>query len=121
MGRSLLTVISVLCFVIIVPGQTTNKSRALPQILNLTVPVSEKDLDRAIQDYNVTIVFNPSSSDAYFNRGCLKQSKGDLDGALRDYNRTIDLKHKHAAAFNNRATVYHALGNLDLARADYDS
>ena len=90
MGRSLLAGITVLCIVIVAHGQAT-KNRALPQVLNLTIPVSEKDLDRAIEDYNITIVFNPKSSEAYFNRGCLKQSKGDLHGALSDYNRTIEV------------------------------
>ena len=43
----------------------------------------------AIADYNEVIRINPNYTDAYYNRGVIKNDLGDKKGAIKDYNEAI--------------------------------
>lgn len=47
------------------------------------------DFDRAIEDYDLAIQFNPSYDKPYNNRGVAFQKKGELDRAIKDFNEAI--------------------------------
>ena len=64
------------------------------------------DHDRAIQDYNKAVKFNPNFDQAFFNRGNAYDEKGQFERAIKDYNRAIELKPDYTKAFNNRGISY---------------
>ena len=73
------------------------------------------DLERALKDSNIAVIFHPNSATAFYNRGLLLQARGELERALADYNKAIDIKPRYASAYNNRAGVHYALGHVDEA------
>ncbi len=76
------------------------------------------ELDRAIADYDLAIVFDARVAGAYYNRGVARQRKGDLERALRDYDRAIELSPRHADAHLNRGVIRYGQGQYDEAIAD---
>src|SRR5215471_14387946 len=73
------------------------------------------DLQRALRDYDVAIIFHPNSASAYYNRAVLLQEAGELDKALADYTKAIELKPRYSSAYSSRAAVYYAEGRIDEA------
>jgi lipoprotein NlpI len=57
-------------------------------------------------------------SDAYFNRGLIKEQKGDLNGAIADNTQALNLNPKDARAYCNRGLA--RLGQQDLDGALVD-
>src|SRR5215510_14822411 len=49
--------------------------------------LTKGELDLAIADFNIAIVFEPRSAIAFFNLGRIWEPKGDLDRSLADYSR----------------------------------
>ena len=50
--------------------------------------------DRAIQDYDKALTFNPDLAEAYTNRGLAYAQKANLDRAIKDFSQVIKLKNK---------------------------
>src|ERR1035437_5725205 len=74
--------------------------------------------DRAIQDYNQAIKFNPKYADALFNRGNTYQVKGQYDRAIQNYDQAIKLNPNHAGAYYNRSLAKKQKGDQAGAEAD---
>ena len=81
--------------------------------------VSE-DYNEKIKYYNKAIKFNPDYSDAYINRGLVKNELQDYEGSIEDYNKAIDLDPKCSLAYNNRGYTKHKKGDYEGALADYN-
>src|SRR5512146_2084087 len=82
---------------------------------------SEKgDYDRAIEDYDLAIKFNPSYDKPFNNRGVAYQKKGDYDRAIKDFDEAIKLNPKYGRAFANRAETYQKKNDFERATQDYD-
>ena len=75
--------------------------------------------DKAMQDYEQAIRFDPYNPGASVNRGTLLAKRGDPQAAIMDYNEAIRfLDPKMYQAFFNRALAHRAEGDLDLAERD---
>ncbi len=78
------------------------------------------DYDKAIENYNMAIILNPSFMEAYFNRGLCYYNKKDYDKAIKNYTKAIELDPNNAVIYNNRGDAYYKLQKYDLAIKDYD-
>ncbi len=81
---------------------------------------AQKDLDRAMADYNEAIRLDPKLAVAFSDRGLAFQAQGDHQRAMADFNQAIELDPKLALAYNNRGFEYQIKGDLERALADYD-
>ncbi|MBI4399698.1 AAA family ATPase, partial [Candidatus Micrarchaeota archaeon] len=76
--------------------------------------------DKAIENYNMSIVLNPKFAEAYFNRGLCYYNKKDFDKATEDYNKSADIDPKNAVIYNNRGDAFYRKQDFDKAIVDYD-
>jgi tetratricopeptide (TPR) repeat protein len=79
---------------------------------------SKGDEEKALEDFERAIRFNPSNAGAYVNRGLSHARLGDHDLAIRDYDEALRFDAKIPEAFFNRAISWRALGELDRALRD---
>ncbi len=70
--------------------------------------------------YDKAIKANPDFSDAYINRGLVKNELGDYEGSISDYNKAIELDSKCSLAYNNRGYSKYKKGDYEGALADYN-
>ncbi len=103
----------------LVQGQTPRADSAASYLDRGNDWLARKELDRAITDYDLAIVFNPRSDAAYLNRGRAWELKGDLDRALTDYSRAIEINPQYGEAFYNRGIVQFARSEMKSAIADF--
>ncbi|VVB66453.1 Proteasome-activating nucleotidase [Candidatus Gugararchaeum adminiculabundum] len=76
--------------------------------------------DKAIENYNMTIVLNPNFSEAYFNRGLAYYNKKNFDKSIEDYARAAELDPRNPVIYNNRGDAYYRKQEFDKAIVDYD-
>jgi tetratricopeptide (TPR) repeat protein len=101
--------------------QRRQKLQAFVDIVNKGVDCYEQgDLDSALVHLNRAINLNPSSAEAYANRGGIYNTKKNLDLALMDLNEAIRLKPDFAPAYANRGLVYYNRKDYERARADWE-
>ena len=81
--------------------------------------VSE-DYEEKLRYYNKTLEENPDFSDAYINRGLIKNELQDYEGSIDDYNKAIALDPKCSLAYNNRGYTKYKKGDYEGALADYN-
>jgi tetratricopeptide (TPR) repeat protein len=80
-----------------------------------------KDLDGALEDYNIAVNLDPKHVEGYDYRADVWRAKGNIDRALVDYEMAILLDPTYAAAYYSRGRVYETRGDIDKARADYNA
>ena len=78
------------------------------------------DYDHAIQDFNKSIMLNPTYGQAYLDRGIAYSNKGDYDSAIQDFSQTIRLTPSNAVAYGNRGVAYSSKGDYDRAIEDFN-
>jgi tetratricopeptide (TPR) repeat protein len=76
--------------------------------------------DRAIEDYDQAIKFDPNYTKAFNNRGDAYADRGQPDRAIQDYDEAIKLNPSDAEAFNSRGVSYSDMGQFYRAIQDYD-
>ncbi|MUG92530.1 tetratricopeptide repeat protein [Scytonema sp. UIC 10036] len=69
---------------------------------------TQKDYERAIDDFTAAIRYKPDFALAYNNRGFARYAQKDYEGALADYNQAIRLHPKNALLYISRAFVRYA-------------
>jgi tetratricopeptide (TPR) repeat protein len=79
-----------------------------------------KQADHAIEDLTLLLRFEPSSSEAYFDRGLLRHRAGCHQAALADYDAALRWSPPYWEPYFNRAQVRLALGDRDAALRDYE-
>src|ERR1051325_869770 len=77
------------------------------------------ELDRAIDDFSVAIMFDPAYAVAYYGRGNAKRANGDFLGAISDYSNAIEINSRYAMAYYNRARVWQERRDFNRAIADF--
>jgi Tfp pilus assembly protein PilF len=77
-------------------------------------------LDKAISDYNATIVLDPEYSQAYANRAVAYEKAGRFDQALEDYKRAVALDPSSAQTHFNLGSFYLGSGRLGEAMEQYN-
>ena len=82
----------------------------------------EIDINSQLRGYNEAIALNPKLTEAYYNRGILKESQfNDYDGAFADYNDAISVNPKFALAYMNRGILKESKFNdINGALADFN-
>lgn len=81
--------------------------------------LSNRQLDRALADYDQAIRLNPYYAYAYRNRGAILAEKGDINRAVADYDQAIIVSSNFALAYVSRGEAYEKNGNFERARIDY--
>ena len=81
----------------------------------------EPDLDAAINAYDTVLRLDPSSAEAYNNRGSVKDDLDQYEAAIADYDAALRLNPNYANAYNNRGVSKDKIGRPDEAIADYDA
>lgn len=86
----------------------------------------KKDYDRAIADYNESILRDISNTDTFYNRGLVYRRKGNYDHAITDLNHAIAgfNSEKHPLYFKRdyfkaRGDAYRGKEDFERAIADY--
>jgi protein O-mannosyl-transferase len=76
--------------------------------------------DKAIQDYDKAIAWDPSWSGVYYNRGLVYDKMGNLDKAIEDYDKAIALNPSWSQVYYNRGIVFDKMGKIDKALENFD-
>jgi len=63
---------------------------------------------------------DPSSADAFYNRGLTYEYAGSYDRAVPDFDQALRLRPSDAGAFCGRGWAYAQKGDYDRAIQDYD-
>jgi tetratricopeptide (TPR) repeat protein len=78
------------------------------------------ELEKAIGDFNLAIIFDPRSASAFYNRGNVHRDRRDWEGALADYTRAIEISPRLEEAYSNRGNIrFKKQGDLEGDSADY--
>ena len=81
--------------------------------------VSER-YEEKLKYYDKAINENPDYTDAYINRGLVKNELKDYEGSIKDYDKAIELDSKCSLAYNNRGYTKQKMGDNEGALADYN-
>ncbi|MEB3124751.1 MAG: tetratricopeptide repeat protein, partial [Synechococcales bacterium] len=65
------------------------------------------------------IRIDPNYTNAYYNRGIVKDALGDSQGAIADYTETLRIDPEYANAYYNRGNTYELLNENGKAIADF--
>jgi tetratricopeptide (TPR) repeat protein len=67
----------------------------------------KKEYDKALEEYNQTLLIDPSFAAAYNNCGIIVyHDRKEYDKAIEDYNQALKLNPNYTVAYNNRGLVY---------------
>ncbi|MBN2893583.1 MAG: tetratricopeptide repeat protein [Bacteroidales bacterium] len=77
------------------------------------------DFERALNDYNTVLNYEPKNNEVIINRGITKGKTGDYNGAIEDFNLALSINPDFATAYSNRGLAYAFLRDYDNAIADY--
>jgi len=64
--------------------------------------LAQKNLPRAINDIDTSIVLNPDSQLSFFTKGQIQFAMQDFDGAVSSYSKALEINPKYWAALNAR-------------------
>ena len=81
--------------------------------------LSNRDFDKAIEDYTELIRLQPEDAHAYYSRGKAYTERGELEKATADYTKAIALDQDFVEAYRGRVAVCEKRVDLDGAIADY--
>ena len=79
-----------------------------------------EDYKEKLKFYDKSIKANPDFSDAYINRGLVKNELRDYEGSIEDYNKALELDPKCSLAYNNRGYTKYKKGDYEGALTDYN-
>jgi tetratricopeptide (TPR) repeat protein len=81
---------------------------------------AKNELERALQDYDQAIRFNPANAGAYINRGTILAERGDHEAALKDYDEALRFNPKYVEALYNRGVSLRETGRPELAGREFE-
>src|ERR1043166_6758984 len=104
---SMSRVFSILLLLVLVAGlvEAQSSSSAASYFSRAKLRLDHGDLDGAISDFDLALVFNPRLADAYCNRGVARYNKGDFAAAMKDFDSALEISPRSAFAYNNRANA----------------
>ena len=105
------------CTTIIKSGRAKPAARAQALMARGFGYVLQKDLDRALADFDAAIRNNPKLATAYYYRGAIRVER-DPKRALADINKAISLNPKDADYFRQRSSMYVKRKDYPRAIAD---
>ena len=101
-------------------AEENDSSQAAEAWFSVGYLIQNENLEASILAYDRAIHLKPDYTEAYVNRGSVKDDLGRPDDAIADYSEAIRLQPDLAVAYYNRGSVKHDLGRPDDAIADYD-
>ncbi len=105
----------------ILPSIETEKERKAQEFLVIgNVFYEQKDFDSAIVAYTKAIEYNPSYSEAYYNRGLAYADKKEFEQAISDYTKAIELNPNDAQAMANLGDTFAQKGDKEQAKYWYE-
>lgn len=75
--------------------------------------------DKAIEDFDRSLVLDPKNAKAYYNRGVAYLSTGSFDKAIASFNRALEIKPNDVDTYVNRGISYAGMGRQDRAVEDF--
>ena len=78
-----------------------------------------QDYDKAINDYNKALEYNPNDALSYYNRGFAWIANKKYDKAINDYNKVIEIDPNFSSAYVIMASVLRVLKKYDEAIKNY--
>src|SRR5215470_17566350 len=102
------------CTVVIESGGQTPQGLVAAFNSRGNAHLSNRNYDRAIDDYNEAIRLDPKYAIGFYNRGLAHLRKGRLDPAIEDFDAAIRLNPKYTSAFINRALAYQEKAQWDF-------
>ena len=82
---------------------------------------NNKELNQALDIYNIAVGLDPHFAIAFNNRGNVLQELGQFDTALESFTKALQLSPTLGAAFYNRGSLYQDHEMFELAKSDYDA
>lgn len=79
------------------------------------------DLDKAMENFNASILYEPTYENAYANRGIVYCLRGQFDLAIQDFNKAVELKPGYFDALFNRGIAFSQTNQFDKALADFNT
>ncbi|HKR06701.1 MAG TPA: tetratricopeptide repeat protein [Bacteroidia bacterium] len=76
-------------------------------------------LDKAMENFNQSIQFDPGYENAYANRGIVYCMRGQFDLGIKDFNKALELQPDYFEALVNRGIAYAQTKQFDKAIADF--
>ena len=114
------------CTAVIASRTVTGDKLAIVYNLRGNAYLSTRDYDRAITDYDQSILHDISNGDTFYNRGIAYGGKGNFDHAIADFTRAISGydQSRHPAQFKRdyfkaRGNAFSKKGDFEKAIADY--
>jgi tetratricopeptide (TPR) repeat protein len=83
--------------------------------------VTDKDLDKAMADFDAAVRVDPTYPFAYDNRGDVWRMRGQFDRAIVEYNEALRRDPGFISAYVNRGMAFQLMGNKRSAKADFDA
>ena len=80
----------------------------------------KKKYEKAIENYNMAIILNPTFSEAYFSRGLAYYNLKNFDKSMSDYTKSGELDPNNPVIYNNRGDAHYRKQEFDTAIKDYD-
>ncbi|MGA2254920.1 MAG: tetratricopeptide repeat protein, partial [Thermoguttaceae bacterium] len=81
--------------------------------------LSNRDFEKAAEDYTELIRLEPNDAEAYCSRGMAYAERGKYEKAVADYTKAIDLNPDYVEAYRGRAAAREKSADMDGAIADY--
>jgi predicted O-methyltransferase YrrM len=81
------------------------------------------EFDRALQDYDLSLMLDPYATNHYNNRGIIYRIKGDLRRAIQEYEKAIALTVLRSSKLDSLLSSLHATSDKQLLtiKADYQN
>ncbi|MHB8520167.1 MAG: tetratricopeptide repeat protein [Limisphaerales bacterium] len=80
---------------------------------------SQREYDKAIDDYSEAIRLDPNDAAAYAGRGSAYGNKQAYDQAIKDFDKALELDPNNANIYRNRGAVYDGKHDHDQAIKDF--
>jgi tetratricopeptide (TPR) repeat protein len=90
-----------------------------PYVMRAMLWQDQKQIDKALRDYDQVLRLDPNRGWIYNDRGILHFEQKDYEKALADFDQAIRLEPTNANFYNNRGTLRRARKVYDLAVADF--
>ena len=81
--------------------------------------LEQGDLDKAMNEFLLTVYFKPDEKLAYYNMAEIFYRKGEFDQARYLYSKCLSVDPEYAPAYNNRGNMYLLSGFPEEALEDY--
>jgi len=120
MNRNTLLGMVLLCMTLCVPFQINADPPDVASINMGRNYLNKNDFNGAILSFNLAILLNPNSHEAYFLRGVAYASLDEYDPAIEDFTRAIQLEHGDFISYYNRGYMYFRKGMTGRRVIDFE-